>query len=105
MNLTEQMRMLTEAERGRFYGADGGKTEKQKAEEKAFIADCEKRNPFRAEYLNCTKAMRLYTLAPEVAVRLKAEAEISRDDRIAALEKAVVAMGGTVDHINEKLED
>ena len=24
---------------------------------------------------------------------------------VAALEKAVVAMGGTVDHINEKLED
>ncbi len=102
MNLTEEMRKLAEAERGQFYG---GKTEKEKAEEKAFIAECEKRNPFRAEYLNCTKAMRLYTLAPEVAVRLKAEAEISRDDRIAALEKAVRAMGGTVDNINEKLED
>lgn len=105
MNLTEEMRKLTEAERGHFYGADGGKTENQKAEEKAFIADCEKRNPFRAEFLNCTRAMRLYALAPDVAERLKAEAEISRDDRIAALEKAVVTMGGTVDHINEKLED
>ena len=102
MNLTEQMRKLAEAERSKFYG---GKTKEQIAEENAFIAECEKRNPFRAEYLNCTKAMRLYTLAPEVAVRLKAEAEISRDDRIAALEKAVVAMGGTVDHINEKLDD
>ena len=104
MNLTEEMRKLTEAERSYFYG---GKTADAKAEEEeeAFIAECEKRNPFCAEYLNCTKAMRLYTLAPEVAERLKAEAEISRDDRIAALEKAVRAMGGTVDHINEKLED
>ena len=102
MNLTEQMRTLTEAARGHYYG---GKTAEQKAEEKAFLADCEKRNPFRAEFLNCTRAMRLYVLAPDVAERLKAEAEISRDDRIAALEKAVVAMGGTVDNINEKLED
>jgi len=105
MNLTEEMRKLAEAERGHFYGEDGGKTAEEKAEEKAFIAECQKRNPFRAEYLNCTKAMRLYVLAPDVAERLNADAEISRDDRIAALERAVVAMGGTVDTINEKLED
>ncbi len=102
MNLTEEMRKLTEAERSYFYG---GKTADAKAEEEAFIAECEKRNPFCAEYLNCTKAMRLYTLAPEVAERLKAEAEISRDDRIAALEKAVRAMGGTVESIGKKLEE
>ena len=100
MNLTEEMRKLAEADRVKPV-----KTAGQIAEEKAFLADCEKRNPFRAEFLNCTRAMRLYVLAPDVAERLKAEAEISRDDRIAALEKAVVAMGGTVDHINEKLDD
>ena len=100
MNLTEEMRKLAEAERAQF---SVGKTNEQIADETAFIAECEKRNPFSAQYLNCTKAMRLYTLAPDVAVRLKAEAEISRDDRIAALEKAVRAMGGTVDHINEKI--
>ena len=99
-NLTEQMRKLTEAER-----ANGGKTAEQTAEEKAFIENCEKRNPFRAEHINCTNQMRLLTLAPELAARLKEEAEIARDDRITALEKAVRAMGGTVDNINEKLED
>lgn len=100
MNLTEQMRMLTEAAGGRHV-----KPPMQIAEEKAFIAGCENHNPFRAEYLNCTNQMRLWTLAPDVAERLRAEAEISRDDRIAALEKAVRAMGGTVDNINDKLED
>ena len=56
MNLTEEMRKLAEAERAQLRA---GKTKEQIADEKAFIAECEKRNPFRAEYLNCTKAMRL----------------------------------------------
>ena len=99
-NLTEMMRKLTEANK-----ANGGKTAEQIAEEKAFIENCTKRNPFRAENLNCTNQMRLLALAPELAARLKEEAEIARDDRIAALEKAVRSMGGTLDGIDEKLED
>ena len=102
MNLTEEMRKLTEAERAQFRV---GKTKEQVADEKAFIAECEKRNPFSAQYLNCTKAMRLYTLAPEVAERLKAEAETTDGDRLAALEKTVRDMGVAVYNINEKLED
>ncbi len=100
MNLTEEMRRLTEAAVPKY-----GKTPAQIAEEKAFIADCMNHNPFSARYLNCTKAMRLYVLAPALAVKLQEDAEITDGDRLAALEKTVRDMGVAVDNINEKLED
>ncbi|MCR5414420.1 MAG: hypothetical protein K6F50_06805 [Kiritimatiellae bacterium] len=98
MNLTEEMRKASAG-----LAAAGGKTAAELAEENKFIAECVKRNPFNPQYLNLTNQMRLMSISAKLGEMLKAEAAMNNSARVAALQKAVLDMGYTLNEINDKM--
>ena len=103
MNLTEEMRRLTEESGANVTHA---KTPAEIADDAAFIERCKKRNPFSAECLNLTNQMRLMTLDENLAATLQEQAADnpqldSLAARVAGIEKSV----GNIEKTLKKSEE
>ena len=101
MNLTEEMRRLTE-ESGE--NVKPMKTPGEIAADAAFVESCKRRNPFRAEYLNLTNQMRLFVLDEKLAAALQDEAKSADNPQLGSLAERIVAIEKSVGNIENALK-
>ena len=101
MNLTEEMKRLTEESGANVKHM---KTPGEIAGDAAFVESCKRYNPFRAEYLNLTNQMRLFSLDEKLAAALQDEAKSADNPQLGSLAERVAGIEKSVGNIEMTLK-